>query len=288
MIISLILRKELRYYHQDRHHRYHHWRRNSLCSNRSLAPLARHTSPCCFAMALNKTLRRSLAALEQSGSRSLRSNKAAVARCARTKRQSLAALEQSGGRSLRSNKAAVARCARMPPAHPRAASRAPICPPRGRPQIPPPTLARQAALPSAPQGGAHKSPRPPRARQAAPRLPPKGAPPTTLRSLKVAPSAPPGGTCASSRVLINSRWIFGRYKYRTKNGDNHIYIIASDNNDYRLRLPAACPPLARRLPADCPPLARRLPAACPPLARRLPAACVDIIYISMGGHPISK
>jgi len=38
------------------------------------------------------------------------------------------------------------------------------------------------------------------------------------------------------------------------NGDNHIYIIASDNNDYRLRLPAACPPLARRLPAACTPL----------------------------------
>ena len=50
------------------------------------------------------------------------------------------------------------------------------------------------------------------------------------------------------------------------NGDNHIYIIASDNNDYRLRLPAACPPLARRLPAGK----------------------VDIIYLSMGGHPISK
>ena len=26
-------------------------------------------------------------------------------------------------------------------------------------------------------------------------------------------------------------------------GDNHFYIIASDNNDYRRRLPAACPPL---------------------------------------------
>ena len=71
-------------------------------------------------------------------------------------------------------------------------------------------------------------------------------------------------------------------------GDNHFYIIASDNNDYRLRLPAACPPLARRLHAACPPLARRLPAVCPPLARRLPAAEVDIIYLSMGGHPISK
>ena len=42
-------------------------------------------------------------------------------------------------------------------------------------------------------------------------------------------------------------------------GDNHFYIIASDNNDYRLRLPAACPPPARRLPAACPPPARRLP-----------------------------
>ena len=37
-------------------------------------------------------------------------------------------------------------------------------------------------------------------------------------------------------------------------GDNHFYIIASDNNDYRSRLPAACPPLARHLPAACPPL----------------------------------
>ena len=67
-----------------------------------------------------------------------------------------------------------------------------------------------------------------------------------------------------------------------------IMIIASACPPLARRLPAACPPLARRLPAVCPPLARRLLAACPPLARRLPAACVDIIYLSMGGHPISK
>ena len=123
MIISLILQEELRYYHQVKHHRCHHWRKNSKCSNRSLATLARHTSPCCFAMAQNKTKRRSLAPLEQSGGRSLRSNKAAVARSARfigsataacaaniaachayaaPKRRPLASLDLSGGRSLRS------------------------------------------------------------------------------------------------------------------------------------------------------------------------------------------
>ena len=61
-------------------------------------------------------------------------------------------------------------------------------------------------------------------------------------------------------------------------GDNHFYIIASDNNDYRSRLPAACPPLARRLPAACPPLARRLPAASK-------YAWLDIINLILGGHP---
>ena len=171
MIISQIIFEELRYYHLIKHHRCHHRRRNSQCSNRSLAPLARHASPCCFAMAQNKTMRRSLASLEQSGGRSLRSNKAAVARFARTLRRSLASLEHCGGRSLRSNKAADARYART-----KRRTLATL-------ECPPPTLARQAALPSAPRGGAHKSPRPPRARRAAPRLPPEGAPPSSLRSL---------------------------------------------------------------------------------------------------------
>ena len=54
-------------------------------------------------------------------------------------------------------------------------------------------------------------------------------------------------------------------------------------------LPAFCPPSARPLPAFCPPSARPLPALCPPSARPLPAVWhrsrLDIINMTLGGHP---
>ena len=106
------------------------------------------------------------------------------------------------------------------------------------------------------------------------------------------PSAPKGGAlittehglCAHIRRILRQRYQLWPWRI-LKNVAIIIFILSQA---IIMIIAFACPPLARRLHAACPPLARRLPAVCPPLARRLPAAEVDIIYLSMGGHPISK